>query len=582
MRWIELTEKRRNPDVNVKKTTLEQLKAYEGKNVFVSFVTDVGIMSHQEKRDYGVNPNDRDEAGLRAAGKLNNASGHKIGINPKSTYNTPNGVYSYPIDYVIGLFETSGSDFATQRPFIYVIEPKGTVVVTNQYTDSQLATDIEKIKNHYQIDEYKMETIVDVGTNDASFDTPASKLWSITRRVSMHLSNGWEGYNMNKWSAVFRMLGYGGFFDALGQGIVHPNEPLQCVFFSKNAFTVVETIHNRSNYMPRNPIGMLNVIKSGRATDADIANYLMSDNGELLLDILDAKYITSGVGDYIKHHMFESFYGLDIMMLIDLLLRTGNMTDDELKKAIDKTATVSKNIGRLDQRYISDDVALYAFERVKRNNMFSAMNLNYFMAKGFLDDAELMRIIRRNPMVISHNLNVPEHLYPELFTMPEAIKSFPEIAVKYVSDQKMADQSPYLHRQGDNFHLYGDITMNTIASNYPISVFDAYRKGIYDPPRQIWNSLINGLVSKRNWLSTNAITDVLNGLLEMDRMDLVMAITKHMDAYDVMHVLRQRPKNMDRYIEFLPNGLVAEILNDKIASNLHGDIVDMLKKRIAP
>lgn len=581
MRWVELTEKRRNPEVNVKKTTLEQLKQYEGKNVFVSFVTDVGIMSHQQKNDYGVNPNDRDEAGLRATGRLNNASGHKIGVNPKSTYNTPNGIYCYPVDYVISLYETSGSDFATQRPFLYVIEPKSTVLVTNQYSESNLNDDIEKIKAHYDIDEDAMRTIVNAGISDAD-ETPASKLWSITRRVSMRLVNGWDGYNMNKWSAVFRMLGYGGFFDALGQGIIHPNEPLQCVFFSKNAFTVVETIHNRSIYMPRNPIGMLNVIKSGRATDADIANYLMTDNGELLLDILDKKYITSGVAEYIKHHMFESFYGLDIMMLTDLLLRTGNMTDDELKKSIDKTAVVSKNIGRLDQRYISDDVALYAFERVKRNNMFSAMNLNYFMDKGLLNDEELMRIIRRNPNVISHNLNVPESLYPELFTMPEAIVAFPDIAVKYVGDQIMADQSPYLHRDGKNFHLYGDMTMSAIANRYPMSVFSAFRNGFYDPPEKVWNNVFTGLSSSRSSRFNNNITEVLERFIDSDRMDLALWFTKYIDAYDVMSALRQKPNNMEKYINHLPKSFVAQLLDDNISKNLHGATVDMLKRKIAP
>ena len=62
-----INEKRRNPELNPKVSFVELLEKYKGRtDIFVTYT------------------------------KL-----PKLGINPNNVFDTPTGVYSYPIDYVI-------------------------------------------------------------------------------------------------------------------------------------------------------------------------------------------------------------------------------------------------------------------------------------------------------------------------------------------------------------------------------------------------------------------------------------------------------------------------------------------------
>ena len=47
----------------------------------------------------------------------------KIGINPKSTFNTPNGIYAYPIDYAIQHGQMR-VPYGQSRPLVYVLQVK--------------------------------------------------------------------------------------------------------------------------------------------------------------------------------------------------------------------------------------------------------------------------------------------------------------------------------------------------------------------------------------------------------------------------------------------------------------------------
>ena len=114
MKIAEILEARRNPSVNKKESTLDSLEKYRGQNVFVSYTASVS----QE-------------------GKAN--QGAKIGINPRSRYNTPLGIYAYPIDYVLGL--KGNVPFAGSSPFVWVFKPVGRVLDLAAYTQDDFTSD---------------------------------------------------------------------------------------------------------------------------------------------------------------------------------------------------------------------------------------------------------------------------------------------------------------------------------------------------------------------------------------------------------------------------------------------------------
>jgi len=66
-------------------------------------------------------------------------------------------------------------------------------------------------------------------------------IWEICRVVARDLGTSSPPA---MWNKIMRSLGYAGVTDKTGQGIIHPNEPTQAVFFSKQAIRVVEMIHN--------------------------------------------------------------------------------------------------------------------------------------------------------------------------------------------------------------------------------------------------------------------------------------------------------------------------------------------------
>ena len=79
-----LEEKRRNPELNPKIDIIRALeRRQDDPDIYISFVEDVGVP------DGAV-------------------SGFKIGINPKSRYNTPTGIYTYPLKQAFAEYANGG------------------------------------------------------------------------------------------------------------------------------------------------------------------------------------------------------------------------------------------------------------------------------------------------------------------------------------------------------------------------------------------------------------------------------------------------------------------------------------------
>ena len=111
-----IDEARRNPELNPKISIYDILEKYHtDENVYITYVQDVGSKSTSISG--------------KAKGIPKNAEGFKLGINPKSTFNTPNGIYTYPLKEAWRSYSNRKDrildvPFAGENPFIYIFKPK--------------------------------------------------------------------------------------------------------------------------------------------------------------------------------------------------------------------------------------------------------------------------------------------------------------------------------------------------------------------------------------------------------------------------------------------------------------------------
>lgn len=245
-----LSEKRRNPELNRKIGALESLQKYAGqKDMFVSFTADVGKESHA---DFHIS---------------SNTSGAKIGINPNTIHSsTPNGIYAYPIDYVLS--RKLHVPYAGQRPFIWVLRA----------TEMSRMLDLQNVS---QDDLMRADQFCQSAEAHTDPDTSYGyQIWNLfyseviaTRREPRSVPF--------EWAALLMKFGYAGAIDN-GHGIVHPMEPYQAVFFSKSAFAEVELLRNIQPKKPGDaalisPKSFWQLFNAGKLDEADILE-VIEDN----------------------------------------------------------------------------------------------------------------------------------------------------------------------------------------------------------------------------------------------------------------------------------------------------------------
>lgn len=181
-----LPEARRRPDINKKTSALEQLKKYEGRDdIFVSFTHDVGVRSHQRVPSSDA---ENEDGGVQAKGRDHNARGHKIGINPQSGYDTPLGVYCYPISYALS--QEGEVEYGNDRPYIVVMKARDMrkVLDLGSYTADQYRRDKKVVLDWYP--DLNDPNVLEEIEHDAKMGTPGGMIWNLTRAAtnpSVHL-----------------------------------------------------------------------------------------------------------------------------------------------------------------------------------------------------------------------------------------------------------------------------------------------------------------------------------------------------------------------------------------------------------
>lgn len=228
----------------------------------------------------------------------------KIGINPRSKHDTPNGIYTFPAREIVGMVKgnMNNAPYVGGQPYIHVLRSnmKGVVDPLESYSKSNYNKDIKKIYKLVKTRKSSLTNMVleylDAAIEDAEkgakLQTPIGWLWNVTRmltRDDLFLDfMGWKGVksakikswyaktdnfttdmwgrkkkiprndrkgnvhlfsgvapNAQGWNNLLRALGYKGFVDRTGSGLIHSNEPTQAVFLDTSAYKVLEVIENK-------------------------------------------------------------------------------------------------------------------------------------------------------------------------------------------------------------------------------------------------------------------------------------------------------------------------------------------------
>lgn len=260
MKLQQIFEARRNPEMNPRIGPFGALEKYEGEPDI--FVTMTSVL--------------------------------KVGVNPKAVDNTPFGIYSYPLSYVMsrGPDERGFPDvpYRGNAEYFTIFQQKGTNLDLELYSKADLQYDINEFKKEVVLpfvqetkSRYGGETaimIVDRMLNEglnvtmdhftdfetrsdketeeedlaefmmivmikrAKVETPGGMLWSILHFSSLVIG----GVDPTDPRLLFRQWCMDVFgFDSItdrGRGIIHENEPSQAVHFTTRTINVLETVEN--------------------------------------------------------------------------------------------------------------------------------------------------------------------------------------------------------------------------------------------------------------------------------------------------------------------------------------------------
>ena len=181
----------------------------------------------------------------------------ELSLNPVNEYNTPTGIYGYPLDM------NKLSEFATERPYAIVFRPrKGVRLLDLQnYSEQDFEIDVAKLQAAYP--KMPISGYVKEAKTYAKDKTDSGYIWYVTYKLSRELADRKEAKRgettntlpastyhdraivvagSNEWTRVFRdVLGYQGVSDN-GSGIIHDNEPFQAVFWDASVVEAVDLV----------------------------------------------------------------------------------------------------------------------------------------------------------------------------------------------------------------------------------------------------------------------------------------------------------------------------------------------------
>jgi hypothetical protein len=202
---------------------------------------------------------------------------NKLGINPRSKYRTPIGIYAYSADYIkkqVGDGDMKKLPFAGNSRYATIFKAKGNIINLATISESEVNLYYKKLGLYWSkisgkdatssIEEFN--EIVNYAAEHARFNSyPGARLWHVTAEIATmmkkeKMNRVKEDYDPDapvdpsykkEWNSVFKNIGIDGCVDP-GVSIIHPGEPDQALFFNLGSIVTITRIINKLNYNPHN------------------------------------------------------------------------------------------------------------------------------------------------------------------------------------------------------------------------------------------------------------------------------------------------------------------------------------------
>lgn len=331
----------------------------------------------------------------------------RTGINPQSEFKTPIGIYCYPLsefrDLVHDATETVDIfTYAADRPFMYILEEKNKPLQEiEDYDEDDWEKDKEKLKDMFDISDNEIEDIIANHRMSSFNGKPIAKLWKITRRYASYSEKSHV-----TWNKLLLDLGYSGFVDSGGLGIIHVNEPTQAFFLSTKFYKVKDKLLNKYGTHDHQYYDKMKTIDDSRKKIIKL--YKTADTTEKKLNIID------------------NYFDNDLILYMDNML-----TDEEKYKLISeyyrRVYTVSD---RVLKKIIKNDDPKFHLEYITklstRQQQYIINNLPDWYEILWRGDVKIL--LNKGVLKLSENAKK---------NLAESKKVNPEIKLNYMSLQKI-------------------------------------------------------------------------------------------------------------------------------------------------
>jgi hypothetical protein len=245
-------------------------------NVFISFTNVIQPRGAKE----GLEVEEIDSYGnINKVDKTISKQTSRIGLNPLTSFDTPAGVYTYPLNAYWNNIKNYDIPYVKDLPYVYVIKPKNPdrCARTSTYTNEDLKRDSDELMEMYP--QYHLEDIM-VGDYSTILDKypssnhkhklyispeyqnpPLRFFWSLTRALAYLMMEDIAKKQETKtkhitvWTHIMRRF-YDGIIDDTGSSTIHSNEPYQAVFWTNAQFNIIDKIDRtcgkKDKYSSRN------------------------------------------------------------------------------------------------------------------------------------------------------------------------------------------------------------------------------------------------------------------------------------------------------------------------------------------
>jgi hypothetical protein len=230
----------------------------------------------------------------------------KLGINPQTSFDTPAGIYAYPLKEMYEAVKLNAIPFAGNRRFVVVFKNTGGKILDmSKYSQANYATDMAIIKN--KLSQELKNTVdssivadpiqfIERSKKTAKPNIPAAWTWNTTRRLAQSIEQKTRQKQTVVWTSLLtRTLGYYGAVDKTGTGTIHEAEPTQAVFFSTQHLKLLEITINKSRRLIPNKLDnhLYNYKKTGIKPNEELMISAVKNHGPAIAGIISAGIMPS-------------------------------------------------------------------------------------------------------------------------------------------------------------------------------------------------------------------------------------------------------------------------------------------------